>query len=447
MNRAHGSLAAWLTWALPVAAVLVGSCGEFTGPRGAPGWPFPEVSAVTVSPEDAVVPIGQPVALTVSVIDAAGRPMKRPAVTWSTSDSTIAQVSPSGVVTALAAGAPVTITATSGGRSGRARLTATDLKSATTSGVTYARGSATSGSGTSVSLLLSSTTSAGDLVVVGFDFPSVNFASISDNQGNTFTEVGTEIATPGGAKTRLYYARNIKGGSETVTVTLSGSSSYLEVYALEYQGADTANPLDVTAEGKGSSGSVTSGAAVTTTANDLVFGFCIGDNSCTAGSGFTARSTYNSNLAEDRVAATAGSNAATGSASGGWAMIMAAFKPQSPGAPVATVTVAPATGSVQVGATLPLAATTLDAAGNVLTGRTVTWSSSNTALATVSSTGVVTGVAAGGPVTITATSEGQSGTAAITVTPAPVATVTVTPATGNVYLGQTLALTAVTKDA
>ncbi|PYO44463.1 MAG: hypothetical protein DMD33_02880, partial [Gemmatimonadetes bacterium] len=53
--------------------------------------------------------------------------------------------------------------------------------------------------------------------------------------------------------------------------------------------------------------------------------------------------------------------------------------------------------------------------GNPLTGRTITWQSSNSAIASVNGSGLVTGVATGGPVTITATSEGQSGTSAVTV--------------------------------
>jgi hypothetical protein len=66
---------------------------------------------------------------------------------------------------------------------------------------------------------------------------------------------------------------------------------------------------------------------------------------------------------------------------------------------------------------LQLAATPRGANGNPLTGRTITWQSSNATMASVNGSGLVTGVAAGGPVTITATSEGQSGTSAITVTP------------------------------
>lgn len=88
-------------------------------------------------------------------------------------------------------------------------------------------------------------------------------------------------------------------------------------------------------------------------------------------------------------------------------------------APVATVVVAPATATVQVGATVQLTATTKDANSNTLTGRVITWSSSNTGMATVNpSTGLVTGVAVGTP-TITATSETKTGTAAITVTAPP----------------------------
>src|SRR5439155_18687991 len=83
---------------------------------------------------------------------------------------------------------------------------------------------------------------------------------------------------------------------------------------------------------------------------------------------------------------------------------------------------------------------------NPLTGRTVTWSSGNTAVATVSASGLVTGVSAGAA-TITATSEGQSSTAAITVTSIPVAAVTVSPASASVSVSQTVQLTATQKDA
>src|SRR6266513_938248 len=118
-----------------------------------------------------------------------------------------------------------------------------------------------------------------------------------------------------------------------------------------------------------------------------------------------------------------------------------------PTVPVAAVTVSPASVSVLQGQTVQLTATPRDASGNPLTGRVITWQSSNSAIASVNGSGLVSGVAAGGPVTMTATSEGQSGTAAITVTPVPVASVTVTPATAGVAVGSTVQLTATPKDA
>jgi hypothetical protein len=83
-----------------------------------------------------------------------------------------------------------------------------------------------------------------------------------------------------------------------------------------------------------------------------------------------------------------------------------------------TVTVAPATATVAIGATQTLAATVKDQNGAVMTGQVVTWSSSNSSIASVSASGVVSGVNAGSA-TITATSSGKTGTAAVSVTAAP----------------------------
>lgn len=82
--------------------------------------------------------------------------------------------------------------------------------------------------------------------------------------------------------------------------------------------------------------------------------------------------------------------------------------------PVASVEVTPATATRLVGETVQLSATTKDASGGVLAGRAVTWTTSSADIATVNSTGRVTGVAEG-IATITATSEGKSGTATITI--------------------------------
>ena len=113
--------------------------------------------------------------------------------------------------------------------------------------------------------------------------------------------------------------------------------------------------------------------------------------------------------------------------------------------PVALVTVSPASVTVLVGQTVQLTATPKDAGGNPLAGRSVAWSSGNATVATVSGSGLVTARAAGST-TITATSEGQSGTASLTVSVVPVASVTVSPASAGLFVGQTVQLTATPKD-
>jgi uncharacterized protein YjdB len=79
--------------------------------------------------------------------------------------------------------------------------------------------------------------------------------------------------------------------------------------------------------------------------------------------------------------------------------------------PVTSITVTPAAAPVAVGATQSFAAALKDAQGNVANG-VVTWTSSDPAIATIgASTGLATGVKAGGPITITATAGSVQGTA------------------------------------
>jgi uncharacterized protein YjdB len=113
--------------------------------------------------------------------------------------------------------------------------------------------------------------------------------------------------------------------------------------------------------------------------------------------------------------------------------------------PVASVSL-PATMTLVDGQTATLTPTVTDANGTIVTDRIVTWTSSNTLVATVTSGGAVTAVSAG-TATITATSETKSGTTTLTVTPAPVGSVSVLPATATRASGQTVQLTATVRDA
>lgn len=85
---------------------------------------------------------------------------------------------------------------------------------------------------------------------------------------------------------------------------------------------------------------------------------------------------------------------------------------------VAQVEITPASATIAVAASRSFAAVTLDEAGDPITGHSVSWTTTNSQVATVNQAGVVTGKAAGSS-QIIATSEGVSDTATIQVTGQP----------------------------
>lgn len=122
-------------------------------------------------------------------------------------------------------------------------------------------------------------------------------------------------------------------------------------------------------------------------------------------------------------------------------------EPSGPAA-VASVTVTPGTDTLTaLGETQTFTATARDAGGNVITGRTVTWTSLTPGVASVNATSGVASAVANGSATIRATIDGMQGDAVVTVAQA-VATVTVTPGTaGLTSIGATRQFTAVARDA
>jgi hypothetical protein len=224
----------------------------------------------------------------------------------------------------------VTVKATNAIGTGSATLTLTITSTASTgiSLVQVASGVA-SGTASTFYVTFPNNTVKGDLILVGADFSTDAFSSITDSQGNTFTEVGSQLPDEGGLLSRVYYAKNINGGADTVTINLSANSSWIEVYLTEYSGVDQTSPIDAQASASGNGGAVSSGVGTTTAAGDLIYGYCVGQSNCTAGSGFTALTTLDRNLVEQEIAGSPGSYAATGNAGSGWAMQMVALKPAS----------------------------------------------------------------------------------------------------------------------
>lgn len=116
-------------------------------------------------------------------------------------------------------------------------------------------------------------------------------------------------------------------------------------------------------------------------------------------------------------------------------------------AKVTTVSLNVTAAQIEVGRTVTITPTVKDQRDSVMTGKTVTWSSNNTPVATVSSTGVVTGVTKG-QATIMATVDGKVATATVFVTDATVATVSLTATVPpTFYVGQTVQATATPRDA
>src|SRR2546422_406674 len=265
----------------------------------------------------------------------------------------------------------------------------------------------------------------------------------------------------GGTQPFVAYGRQNNGDSVAVNVTWSAQGGTISSSGL-YAAGSVPGGYVVTGTASGIAG--TALLAVTNVSVASVAVSPAAPNMSLGGTGQLTATPKDAggNVLAGRTVAWTSSNAGVGtvSASGlvtgvavGAATITATSEGQSGTAavtvssvPVASVTVNPATATVVLGAATPLTATLKDAAGNVLSGRVISWASSNTAIATVSASGVVTGVTVGAA-TITATSEGQSGTAAVTVSSVPVASVSVSPATESVFGGATTQLTATPKDA
>ena len=147
---------------------------------------------------------------------------------------------------------------------------------------------------------------------------------------NAYTlAVGPTTGT--GKRQSIYYARNIRSGSNTINVAFSQAAVSPDVRVLEYSGVDTVAPLDGAIGATGNSSIANSGTAALSNANDLIIGAnIVGAKNIVAGSPFTSRvlTGTNSNIVEDRIVNVGGSyNAWSPMVSAApWVMQMVAFK-------------------------------------------------------------------------------------------------------------------------
>ena len=397
MNRAVGLL----------AIVLFLGCPE------SPTAP-PAVASVAVTPPSVSLTVHHTTQLAASARDAAGNPLSDRPITWSSSNTTIAQVSTTGLVSGMDVGGPVTITATSEGKSGTGAVMVTPPPVAS---VTVTAASPTVPLGSSEQLTATLQDADGNVLTgraVAWTSSDAGVASVNDAGLVTANAVGGPVTITATAEG--------KSGTATITVIRVpvGSVGVTPSIATVTLGGT----LQLTAIPKDAGGTPLTG-------RDIAWS---GDNPGVAD--VSATGLVTAKAVGGPVTITATSEGKSGSS-------LVTVSP----VPVASVAVTPPTANIVVGKTVQLTAVAQDANGNALAGRSVAWSSGNTATADVDATGLVTAKAVGGPVTITAMSEGKTGTATITVIPAPVASVAVTPPTANVVIGKTQQLTAVLQDA
>ncbi len=182
----------------------------------------------------------------------------------------------------------------------------------------------------------------GDLIVVAvssWNSSTSHVSSVTDNQGNVYTQV-VEVIGAANEPLSIWYAKNVVGGSTlTVTVTVSPASS-ITTAIHEYHGLSGTAPLDLYADQTGSSTSVSSGlTGVIHSSPELIFGAFNYDEAYTSNAfspavGFTARQSLQDNYnyealyTIDEVVNSVGQYAAAGTfqTASSWRAVVVTFK-------------------------------------------------------------------------------------------------------------------------
>ncbi len=340
---------------------------------------------------------------------------------------------------------PITVTGNGGGTQQNVTVALTVTPTSTT--ISYVQGNYTTPQTpqTTVSVTFNAAQAAGDLnvVVVGWNDSTAVVTSVADNSGNTYTlGVGPTVIS-GSLSQSTYYAKNIAAapaGANSVTVTFATAAAYPDIRILEYSGADGNNPVDVTAASSGNSATSSSGSATTTNPTDLIFGANIVLTTTSGpGSGFTSRllTSPDGDIAEDQAVMATSSYSATAPllSSGPWIMQMVAFRTPSGSPALVSIAVTPSNPSIAAGTQQQFTAsgTYSDGSHQNLTS-SATWTSSAPPVATISSGGLATAVAAGGT-TIQAASGSITGSTGLTVPPPSLVSIALTPTNSSIVVG------------
>lgn len=419
------SISGLLTGITQGTSVITATSEGVNGTTPATVNPAP-VNSVVLSPAVTQLHVGQTSQLTATVTDVNGQPVSGATVTFSSNNTNIAAVASLTSTTAQVTAGPstgsATITGTSGSKTGQATVLVTQVPVDSVN-VTASH--------------LSLTVGRQDTLT----------ATAFDSAGNPLP--GRPVAWKSGSPTiasvnSAGIVQTLKPGTVVVFATISGvqGSVVLQVNPVPVGSVKIAPNADTVLQGgqqqltvvvKDSLGNVIGSPQVTWVSRN---GGGSGDNIATVNVNGLVTGVSPGTV---QIVAQSGSVADTNTT-----VVLQ---------PAATVTVTPSATTLNLALkrTVQLTATLKDQNNNVLTGRTVTWSSSNNAKAMVSSSGLVT-PADTGAVTITATavqpSGNVSGTATVTTTN-PVAKVVVSPTPDTIYAtapANTVQLSDVTSD-
>src|SRR6266403_1255446 len=205
------------------------------------------------------------------------------------------------------------------------------------------RASQDAGTTTTASVAFNVANTAGNFIAVCIRAGrSGQVFTVRDSNGNAYrqgVQFNVTADAPNGDTLGIFYAENVNGGANTITVSDTILAT-LRFAILEYSGIATANSLDATAAGQGTSASPNSANAVTTWNGELLLGAILSANPATftAGSGFAIEASVPAPqstklIVEDRIQTAAGTVAASAilGAPDSWGVVLAAFKPGNAG--------------------------------------------------------------------------------------------------------------------
>ncbi len=375
------------------------------------------VASVLVTPTAVTLPAGASEQMTASGRDAKGASLTGRPVAWASSNPAVATINASGIVTAVAAGS-ANLTATVEGVD--ATATVTVLRPVASVHITPSQATLFVGRTLPLSAL------ARDAQGSALTGRAVSW-STSDPAVATITASGLVTAVAAGSATITATVEGVEATAALTLVSLPPALTGITVSAdtvTLFVGRTRAITATVDQPSGATVATVTYGSALPSVATVSTAGVIAAVSPGTATITVTAAVAANGNFA-----------AATQTA-----RIEVIVLPL----PVASVQITPGTVNLVVGVSQQLTMTVRDSVGAPLTGRVATWSSSNTAVASVGATGLVTAVAEG-TATLTVMVEGARATALVSVGPLPAAvtSLTVSPNTYSLVIGQTRTLTPV----